>query len=58
MKRTRTSSTRLGLSRETVRRLVDSDLGRVHAGAGVGLQALTDLCFTDICPPPKRDPVP
>ena len=56
MKRTRTSSSKLRLARETVRRLVDSDL--VHAAAaGVEIQATGDICYTLSCPPPKRDPV-
>jgi hypothetical protein len=53
MKRTRISSSKLRLSRETVRRLVDSDL--VHAVAGdVQILATADAaCWTQGCPPSK-----
>jgi hypothetical protein len=53
MKRTRTSSSKLRLARETVRRLVDSDL--VHAAGGnLQIQATSDpSCWSMGCPPPK-----
>ena len=58
MKRTRTSSSKLRLARETVRRLVDSDLVHVAAGGDVQIQATGLVCFTQDCPPPKQDPQP
>ena len=57
MKRTRTSSSKLRLSRETVRHLVDSDLA--HAAArGVEIQGTDLACWTTSCPPPKVEPNP
>ncbi len=58
MKRTRTSSSKLSLARETVRRLVDSHLVHVAGGDGVGAQGITDNCLTNYDRTSKRDPVP